>query len=86
MKRFVSGWGLGMVMGFGLSLAIPAIAAVCTERVSGGIGGSGFLGGKQTVMEMAVGETGIIACQQQQKLVQVMEAGDMVKSFTCQKR
>lgn len=75
-----------MVMGFGLSLAIPAVAAVCTERVSGGAGGSGFLGGKQMIMEMAVGETGVVTCQQQQRLVLAVDAGDQAKFYTCQKR
>lgn len=90
MKRFFGSCGFGLAIGIagGLVLAavMPAIAAVCSERVSSGIGGSGMLGGKQAVMEVAVGETAVIACAQQQRLVMTMDGGDMVKFFTCQKR
>ncbi|MFN4283969.1 MAG: hypothetical protein ACK4NA_15140 [Alphaproteobacteria bacterium] len=90
MKRFFGSCGFGLIIGIAGGLAVaaalPAIAAVCSERVSGGIGGSGMLGGRQAVMEVAVGETAVIACAQQQRLVMTMDAGDTAKFFTCQQR
>lgn len=90
MKRFFGGCSFGLVIGvaggLAFAAALPALAAVCSERISGGAGGSGMMGGKQAIMEVAIGETAVITCAQQQRLVQTVDAGDSAKFFTCQKR
>ncbi|MGC2856354.1 hypothetical protein ACM64Y_12850 [Novispirillum sp. DQ9] len=58
---------LSLLIAAGLlaSVAVPAVAATCIESVSGGIGGSGFLGGPRTTMELPRGgEMGVIVCKE----------------------
>lgn len=66
-----------------VTVAAPAIAATCFEEVSGGIGGSGFLGGPRTVMNLGKGtEIGVIVCKEG-KIRQVFNATEAVM-FICE--